>query len=254
MRLFQSAAFDCAGRGGGFRSGGLRRKRRAVSIRPTCARPRAKPATISTSMPTAAGSRKTKSRRRFPCGASPARCVKRTSPRCTRFSKTPRKTRPLPTGSNEQKIGAFYASCMDEAKDRSARREAARPGNRRHQQNEERTRSAGDVGPPASHRRAANFQLRRRSGLQKQLHRHRHHRPGRPGTSRSRLLSQGRREVESYSRRLRAHVTNMFKLLGDDADQGCGGSADRDEHRNAARESFARSRCAPRSHRSSITR
>ena len=106
-------------------------------------------------------------------------------------------------GSDEQKLGDFYASCMDEAAVEAQGRQTARRRAREDRQDPEprgsprRDRAAPD---PRGRR---PLRLRLPAGPQELERGHRGRLPGRPGAARPRLLHEDGRQIERAPRPVR---------------------------------------------------
>jgi hypothetical protein len=98
-------------------------------------------------------------------------------------------TNPTP---ETQKIGDFYATCMDEAAIEKRGLDPLKPDLDRISALTEKGQLPALTGRTAPRRRREPVQLRRRTGRQGRGVRNRHCRPGRHGAARSRLLSENR--------------------------------------------------------------
>ena len=103
-------------------------------------------------------------------------------------------------GSDDQKVGDFYATCMDEAAIEAAGHHAAQGRARDDRQDRRPRRAAGRDRAPPDDGRQRRLQLRLGPGPQERERGHRRRLPGRPGPARPRLLHEDRRRVEEAAR------------------------------------------------------
>ena len=103
-------------------------------------------------------------------------------------------------GSNLQKIGDFYASCMDETAIEPSAQSPWTPKSRNRGNQGHRQVCKQEIALCSAMGMLRAVPLRLRSGLQGQHASDRRRAPGRPGTSRPRLLHQGRRKIQAAAR------------------------------------------------------
>ena len=145
----------------------------AVSISRTWTR-LASPARTFSSSPPAAGRNATPSAPPMPAGRVSARSRKRTRTSLRQILETAARSRPAPGSPGsydvaetlDQKLGDFYAACMDEKAHRSRRHQTARTGNGAHRRDFQPGRTSGRGGPAAQPGRSRPVRLRLRPGRQ----------------------------------------------------------------------------------------
>ena len=121
---------------------------------------------------------------------------------------------------NDQKIGDYYYSCMDEAGIEAKGTKPLQPMLDRIAALKDKSELPALIGQMHSARRKRAVRLRLRARRQGFEDGDRRHRPGWFGPARPRLLPEGRRQVGARLRQqYQQHVANMFKLVGDSPDK-----------------------------------
>ena len=156
----------------------------------------------------------------MPAGAASTNCRTATRKCCSTFCRAPPWRGPA-ASALDQKIGDFFASCMDTA---TINQRGIAPLKPELDRIDAMARHAGRGGRDSSrlHRMGVGvlFTFGAQPDAKDSNQDHRRAGPGRPLAAGSRLLSEDRPEVRRDPPALLQHVTKMFELAGDPAEGG----------------------------------